>query len=69
MASDPLDEMERAFPLEQTFVDHSGQPRSFQINLYKHRAGGFRVEALRSHESTVTALKFIRLSIRLRFSR
>lgn len=56
MASDPIDEMERLFPLKENYLDHSGRPRSFQIDLYKLRADGFRVEA--SEMSRVNGYRF-----------
>jgi hypothetical protein len=46
MASDPLNEMERTFPIEEKFVDHSGRTRCFQIILRKQPADSFFVEAI-----------------------
>jgi hypothetical protein len=41
MPSNLIDEMERTFPCEEGFVDHSGQTRPFRIVLHKGAGGDF----------------------------
>jgi hypothetical protein len=46
MASNPADEIERTFPREEEFIDHSGRTRRFGIYLRKRAVGDFSLDAI-----------------------
>ena len=46
-----VEEIEGRFPLEESFIDHSGQTRRFQISLQNLPAQEFLVKALEIAES------------------
>ena len=46
MVTDPVNEMERHFPMEEDFIDHSGLSRRFRIHIRKQATGAFFLHAM-----------------------